>query len=124
VAAVPIAPEHVSSVRPLSSSASSPLLRLLPLGSSPQVPIPNQLALQPFSTQAVPFFPMTSYEPNFWTTVATFCRELAPISGPLLDSIGQTAAAIDRAEHGTRSLRAELDLDQRQLLPPEDGEVG
>ncbi|WP_143594061.1 hypothetical protein [Synechococcus sp. BO 8801] len=65
---------------------------------------------------------MTSYEPNFWTTVATFCRELAPISGPLLDCIGQTAAAIERAEHGTRSLRAGLDLDQLQLLPPEDEE--
>jgi hypothetical protein len=82
-------------------------------------PIPK-----PFSAQAVPILPMTSYEPNFWTTIATFCRELAPISGPLLESISQTAAAIDRAGYGTRSLRAELDLGQRQLLPPEDREEG
>ena len=67
---------------------------------------------------------MTSYKPNFWTTVTTFCRELAPVSGPLLDCIGQTAAAIERVERGTRSLRAELDLDQRLLLDPEDGEEG
>lgn len=67
---------------------------------------------------------MTSYEPNFWATIATFCRELAPISGQLLDCIGQTAAAIDRAEQGTRSVRAELDLDQRQLFPPEGDKDG
>lgn len=117
-------PAPVYSVRPLSSCASSPLLRLHPLASPPQGPIPNQLVPKPFSAQAVPILPMTSYEPNFWATIATFCRELAPISGPLLDSISQTAAAIDRAGYGTRSLRAELDLDQQQLLPPEDGEEG
>ena len=66
---------------------------------------------------------MTSYEPNFWTTVATFCRELAPVSGPLLDCIGQTAAAIDRAGYAERTMRTRLDIDrQLQQLPPEDEE--
>ena len=95
-----------------------------PLASPPQGPILNPLVPKPFSAKEVPILSMTSYEPNFWTTVATFCRELAPVSGQLLESIGQTAAAIERAEHGTRSLRADLDLGQRQLLPPEDGEEG
>jgi hypothetical protein len=63
---------------------------------------------------------MTSYEPNFWSTIATFCRELAPVSGALLDCIGQTAAAIERAEHGTRSHRPRLDLDYQMWLPPEE----
>ena len=61
---------------------------------------------------------MTSYEPNFWNTIATFCRELAPVSGALLDSIGQTAAAIDRAGHEARSLRAEVELDNPEDVPP------
>lgn len=58
---------------------------------------------------------MTSNEPNFWSTIATYCRELAPISGQLLDCIGQTAEAIDRAEHLKRQVRIDLDRDDQQL---------
>jgi hypothetical protein len=65
---------------------------------------------------------MTSYEPNFWTTIATFCRELAPISGPLLDCIGQTAAAIDRADNESRLLRPQIDLNRHTVLTPKDDE--
>jgi hypothetical protein len=65
---------------------------------------------------------MTSYEPNFWSTIATFCRELAPISGPLLNCIGQTAAAIDRAESEPRRLRQVLDVNRQPVLTPEDDE--
>jgi hypothetical protein len=60
---------------------------------------------------------MTSYEPNFWTTIATYCRELAPISGQLLHSISQTAAAIDRAGYGLDPC-----IPSQQLLPPEEEE--
>jgi hypothetical protein len=63
---------------------------------------------------------MTSYEPNVWTTIATFCRELAPISGALLDSIGQTAAAIDRAGFESRSLRAPVNRNRQPVLTPEN----
>ncbi|MCP9796136.1 hypothetical protein [Cyanobium sp. Lug-B] len=63
---------------------------------------------------------MTSYEPNFWSTIATFCRELAPVSGALLDSIGQTAAAIDRAGYESCSLRPELEMENQQSLTPEN----
>jgi hypothetical protein len=56
---------------------------------------------------------MTSYEPNFWTTIATYCRELAPISGPFLDTISQTAAAIDRAGNRQRTVRTRLDIDRQ-----------
>lgn len=65
---------------------------------------------------------MTSYEPNFWTTIATFCRELAPISGPLLDCIGQTAAAIERAGYDSCSLRPGVEIDNQPMLTPEDDE--
>jgi hypothetical protein len=65
---------------------------------------------------------MTSYEPNVWTTIATFCRELAPISGALLDSIGQTGAAIDRAGFDSRSLRAPVNRSRQPALTPENEE--
>lgn len=35
---------------------------------------------------------------NFWTSLATYCQELAPVAGPLLASVGETADAIDRAK--------------------------
>lgn len=82
---------------------------------NPIQPIPRSL-----STQAVPILPMKSYESNFWATIATFCREMAPISGALLESIGQTAAAIDRAGNQSRALRAEVDSKGPQVLPYED----
>ena len=39
-------------------------------------------------TQRLPFF----------ATLATFCRELAPVASPLVDTLGETAAAIERAQ--------------------------
>ena len=65
---------------------------------------------------------MTSYEPNFLTTIATYCRELAPISSPLLDCIGQTAAAIERAGYESRSLKPGKDTCCPPLLAPEHDE--
>lgn len=49
-------------------------------------------------------------ENGFWGTIATYASELAPVAGPLLDAIGQTATAIDRAERRNRSLEADLRL--------------
>ena len=49
-------------------------------------------------------------ESGFWGTIATYASELAPVAGPLLDAIGQTATAIDRAERRNRSLEAEIRL--------------
>jgi hypothetical protein len=43
---------------------------------------------------------------SFWSTIASYANELAPVAGPLLDAIGQTADAIDRAERQSRSLEA------------------
>ena len=63
---------------------------------------------------------MTSHEPNFWNTIATFCREIAPVSGALLDSIGQTAAAIDRAGSESQSPRPSLEANRLPMLPPEN----
>ena len=46
-------------------------------------------------------------EGGFWTTIATYATELAPMAGPLLEAIGQTASAIDRADRRNRCLEAE-----------------
>lgn len=46
-------------------------------------------------------------EGGFWTTIATFATELAPMAGPLLEAIGNTAQAIDRADRRNRCLEAE-----------------
>jgi hypothetical protein len=43
---------------------------------------------------------------SFWSTIASYANELAPVAGPLLDAIGQTAHAIERAERQSRSLEA------------------
>jgi len=35
---------------------------------------------------------------EFWASLASYASELAQVSGPLLEAIAQTAAAIDRAQ--------------------------
>lgn len=51
-----------------------------------------------------------SPERGFWGTIATHTSELAPVEGPLLGTIGQTATAIDRAERRSCSPEAEIRL--------------
>lgn len=46
-------------------------------------------------------------EESIWGTIASYANELAPVAGPLLAAIGQTAEAIDRAEQRNRCLEAE-----------------
>ena len=46
-------------------------------------------------------------EENIWGTIASYANELAPVAGPLLAAIGQTAEAINRAEQRNRCLEAE-----------------
>ena len=48
----------------------------------------------------------TSPSHSFWGTIASYATEIAPVAGPLLDAIGQTASAIDRAERQSKSLEA------------------
>jgi hypothetical protein len=43
---------------------------------------------------------------SFWTTLATYCTELAPVSGPLLSAVADTAHAVDRAATQRTTLRA------------------
>ena len=47
-----------------------------------------------------------SAQDNFWSTVAAYSSELAQVAGPLLEAIGQTANAIERAERQNRALEA------------------
>jgi hypothetical protein len=44
--------------------------------------------------------------PSFWTALATYCQELAPVAGPLLSAVGDTADAVDRAGRSSSALRA------------------
>ena len=48
-------------------------------------------------------------ERGIWSTVATYAKELAPVAGPLLEAIGHTALAVERAEHSNRCLMTELE---------------
>ena len=43
---------------------------------------------------------MSSSSDNGWTSLAHFCNELAPVVGPLLSTVAETAHAIDRAQRG------------------------
>jgi hypothetical protein len=45
---------------------------------------------------------------SFWGSIAAYARELAPVAGPLLEAIGQTAGAIERVEQSNRCLEAAL----------------
>jgi hypothetical protein len=49
--------------------------------------------------------PVTAQD-DFWSTVAAYSCELAHVAGPLLEAIGQTANAIERAERQNRALEA------------------
>ena len=44
--------------------------------------------------------------PSFWTALSTYCQELAPVAGPLLSAVGDTAEAVDRAGRSSSALRA------------------
>lgn len=43
---------------------------------------------------------------NFWGVFATYMQEIAPVVGPLCSSIGDTAAAVDRAGRSSTQLPA------------------
>lgn len=45
--------------------------------------------------------------PTFWTALASYCQELAPVAGPLLSAVGDTASAVDRAGRSASALRSD-----------------
>jgi hypothetical protein len=59
---------------------------------------------------------------SFWSSVSTYCEELAPVAGPLLAAVGATADAIERADKQTKSLNASTRTLRRGLASasPED----
>lgn len=52
---------------------------------------------------------------NFWTSLASYCQELAPVAGPLLDAVGNTAEAVDRANRQNNSLPSSSRTSRRAL---------
>ncbi len=57
---------------------------------------------------------------SFWSALSDYAAELAPVAGPLLAAVSETAAAIDRAGSSTRTLRGSSAALDAQLLPPID----
>ena len=57
---------------------------------------------------------------NFWTSLATYCQELAPVAGPLLSAVGDTAEAVDRAGRQSPALRASSRTIRADLMATED----
>lgn len=43
---------------------------------------------------------------TFWSVLSDYTSELAPVAGPLLTAVADTAAALDRAGTTTRALQA------------------
>ena len=43
-------------------------------------------------------------EGSIWGTIASYANELAPVAGPLLAAIGQTAEAIERVKQRNRCI--------------------
>lgn len=54
---------------------------------------------------------------DFFQSLASYCEELAPVAGPLLSTVADTANAIDRANRRTDSLRADSRTLEIALLP-------
>jgi hypothetical protein len=67
------------------------------------------------SGASAPLSPMT---PSFWTTLSAYASELAPVAGPLLTAVSETASAIDRAGNQSQTLTIRADRLERELLPP------
>ena len=63
---------------------------------------------------------MSSSSSSFWTSLSDYAAELAPVAGPLLAAVADTAAAIDRAGSSTRALRGSSAALDATLLPPID----
>jgi hypothetical protein len=57
---------------------------------------------------------------SFWSSLATYCQELAPVAGPLLGAVGETASAVERAGRQTKSLKAASRTLEADLLATED----
>jgi hypothetical protein len=57
---------------------------------------------------------------SFWTSLSSYCQELAPVAGPLLAAVGDTADAVDRAGRQTKSLRTSSRSLRADLLATED----
>jgi hypothetical protein len=57
---------------------------------------------------------------SFWTSLASYCQELAPVAGPLLSAVGDTAEAVDRAGRQTKALRSASRALEADLLATED----
>lgn len=57
---------------------------------------------------------------SFWSSLATYCEELAPVAGPLLGAVGATADAVERANTQTKALGSRSRTLRRELASAED----
>jgi len=59
---------------------------------------------------------------SFWSSLSSYCAELAPVAGPLLSAVGETAHAIERAGTQTRSLPTRSRTLRHELVLTDDDE--
>lgn len=59
---------------------------------------------------------------SFWNQLASYCHELAPVAGPLLGAVGDTAEAVERARRPTQALRTASRTLEADLLATDDDE--
>ena len=59
---------------------------------------------------------------SFWASLSSYCEELAPVAGPLLAAVGDTAGAIERAGTQSKSLSGRSRTLRRELASAEDDE--
>jgi len=57
---------------------------------------------------------------SFWATLASYCTELAPVSGPLLTAVAETAQAVERASTPGSTLRASSRTLETLLISDDD----
>lgn len=56
-------------------------------------------------------FIRASTESDIWSTIATYANELAPVAGPLIEAMGNSASAIDRAMQRNHCVEAAVNED-------------
>ncbi len=56
-------------------------------------------------------FIQASTESGIWSTIATYAYELAPVAGPLIEAMGKSASAIDRAMKRNHCVEATVNED-------------
>lgn len=56
---------------------------------------------------------------DFWQQISIYCNHLAPVAGPLVQKLGETAGAVHAAQEETRMLEGRIEY-FRSIQPGDD----